>query len=266
MSFFLRFSFLSPALVSIFLIQCVQTSEESSSNQTETFPYSKASYYFKQSTRFVIEMYYETGAEPFTGSLPGGRQIMSIFTDNITDILKYKSVTPTLVSPTSLSEMTLMATQSKSSWTAEDVLSLHNQYKSAESTETQSVFYIYFLKGYASAGSSVIGFSIKGTPIIALFKDVIASTGNQSTQKFVEQSTLVHEMGHALGFVGNGVPLASDHQDTNNGAHTTNNECVMFWLNEGSSDLANFVTRFISSSSVIMWGSQVLADAQAYSE
>lgn len=117
MLYLLRFSFLSPVLISIFLIQCVQTSEESSSSQTETFPYSKASYYFKQSTSLVIEMYYETGAEPFTGSLPGGRQIMSIFTDNIIDILKYKSVTPTLVSPTSLSEMTLMANQSKSSWT-----------------------------------------------------------------------------------------------------------------------------------------------------
>ena len=90
----------------------------------------------------------------------------------------------------------------------------------------------------------MIGFSINDTPIIAVFKDVVVTSGGPAVQKFVEQSTLVHEMGHALGFVNNGVPLASSHQDSVHGAHTVNSNCIMYWLNEGASDMAAFVQQF----------------------
>ncbi|MEN0059089.1 MAG: hypothetical protein AAGB31_09655, partial [Bdellovibrio sp.] len=115
----------------------------------------------------------------------------------------------------------------------------------------------------------VIGVSLTGTPIIAIFKDVVQSTSgnpNGAVPKFVEQSTMVHEMGHALGFVNNGVPMVTSHQDTAHGAHTTNSNCVMYWLNEGTSDLTQFVLHYINSGNTVMWGSQVLQDAQAYSQ
>ncbi|HEY1079471.1 MAG TPA: hypothetical protein VGE46_05215, partial [Bdellovibrio sp.] len=89
---------------------------------------------------------------------------------------------------------------------------------------------------------------------------------NGPIPKYVEQSTLVHEMGHALGFVNNGVTLASAHQDTAHGAHTTNPNCVMYWQNEGASDLASFVQNFITNNTTVMWGAEVLQDARNFSQ
>ena len=99
-----------------------------------------------------------------------------------------------------------------------------------------------------------------------MFKDVIKATGGNFVQRYVEQSTLVHEMGHALGFVNNGIPMASPHQDTEHGAHTTNSNCVMYYLNEGASDMASFVGRFITGGDINMWGPEVLSDAEAFSK
>ncbi len=72
-------------------------------------------------------------------------------------------------------------------------------------------------------------------PVIAMFKDVIASTNsltNPNTSRYVEQSTIVHEVAHAIGLVNNGISLTSAHQDSPHGAHCTNDRCVMYYTNE----------------------------------
>lgn len=76
----------------------------------------------------------------------------------------------------------------------------------------------------------------------------------------------MHELGHAIGLVNNGIPMSSPHQDAEHGAHTTNNECVMYWLNEGPSGLRDFVAQYIVSGETLMWGPQVLSDAEAFSD
>lgn len=47
-------------------------------------------------------------------------------------------------------------------------------------------------------------------------------------------STWVHEMGHLLGLVDNGVPMVEDHRDPDpsHGKHDVNEECVMHWAND----------------------------------
>jgi len=96
---------------------------------------------------------------------------------------------------------------------------------------------------------------------------VIRSTGahpNGAVPKFVEQSTLIHEMAHALGFVNNGLPLKTAHQDSAHGAHCSNPNCVMYYLNEGKSDMVNFVQQYILSGNTVMMDSQCLQDAQSF--
>lgn len=99
--------------------------------------------------------------------------------------------------------------------------------------------------------------------------DVYYEPGGNATpgivRRFVEQSTIVHELGHALGFVNNGVPMVTNHQDVAHGRHTTDDQCVMYYLNEGTADLIQFFQRFLTSHSLVMWGSAVRADAQAFS-
>lgn len=237
------------------------------------FPYSNSSQYFKTTEKIVVDVFYEPGAEPFTGTTAGGLNYWSILENNLNEIFKYRSSLPVVVVPKALASMTALSAQGKTSWLGTDIVALHNRTATTASTSSEAHFYLYFLKGYFNSGSgpstSVIGVSISGTPIIALFKQVVQSTGNNpngAVPKYVEQSTLVHELGHALGFVNNGVPMASNHQDTAHGAHTTDSNCVMYWQNEGAADLQTFVLHYILNNTTIMWGSAVLQDAQNFSQ
>ncbi|WP_374033975.1 hypothetical protein ACES2I_15360 [Bdellovibrio bacteriovorus] len=243
------------------------------SGSESSFPYSNSRIYFKNTAKISMEIYYETGSEPFTGTTLSGMNYWQILEDNLTAIFQYRNTAPTITVPKSLAEMTAIPAQGKTEWTGIDIVNLHKQYHSQLPTSAESRFYLYFLDGNYSTGSGpetgVIGVSLGGTPIIAIFKDVVRSSGanpNGIVPKYVEQSTLVHEMGHALGFVNNGVPMVTAHQDTAHGAHSTNSDCVMYWLNEGASDLSNFLQNYISSGDTVMWGPEVLQDAQAYSE
>ena len=98
-----------------------------------------------------------------------------------------------------------------------------------------------------------------------MFKDVIRSTDSliPNTARFVEQSTLVHELGHAVGLVDNGVPLVSQHKDSAHGAHCTNESCTMYWLDEGASDAAEFARMYVTSGDTVIFGDECLADVDA---
>jgi hypothetical protein len=49
-----------------------------------------------------------------------------------------------------------------------------------------------------------------------------------------ELGVWVHEVGHQLGLVANGLVMVNNHQDTAHGAHDTNDRCIMYWAYEGS--------------------------------
>ncbi len=114
--------------------------------------------------------------------------------------------------------------------------------------------------------AGVLGVSLGNTGIIVMFKDVVESTGGpglDNIERYVEQSTMIHELGHAIGLVNNGVPTTSDHHDSEHGAHCRNDDCVMYWLNEGASDMAAFVQRSVLSGNTILFDDACLADVDA---
>ncbi len=216
-----------------------------------------------------VEVFYEPGAVPYEGTTQNGFSYWSILEANISVLFESRSLIPDVYVPRSVDEMTVLSEQNKSSWTPQDILNLAesvvDDYTSSPSTE----FYIFFVKGYLNEEgkneTTVIGASLTGTPIIVVFKDVVISTGaSQALLKYVEQTTLVHEFGHAMGLVNNGVPLSSSHQDTAHGHHCTNNDCVMYWLNEGLADLIAFVQNYMATGDPVMFGSECLNDAKSY--
>lgn len=256
-----------------FIILAANSCTETIVTYENLFPNSKASNYFKHSQSVTVEIYYEDGAEPFEGMLPppnpNSRPLWSIVEDNIDLMFSYKSVAPTITVPTSLANMTVIPSQNRTTWSPENVIELYKQHHLSVPTQTSAVFYIYFLNGLSTNGSTTIAFSINTTPVIAVFKQVIENSGQGlGIQKFVEQSTIVHELGHAFGLVNNGVPMVVDHQDDAHGAHSTNTDCVMYYLNEGFGDLQDFYQSYITSggTDTILWGPQVLDDVEAFSD
>lgn len=214
--------------------------------------------------QITVKVYYEEGAEPYTqDSDLALLKYWSIYQANIEALFKNRSPKPTLVIPTSLSQMTKIKTVGKAKWSIDDVLSLS---KTVETSESGLVFKIFFVKGEYTENSNVLGFHISNTYTMAIFKDVIARSGSEAERipQYVEQATIIHETGHALGLVNNGLPMKAAHQDSEHGAHCNEPTCVMYWQNEGTSGLRNFVKNLIQTRSIVMFDSQCLNDAQNY--
>jgi predicted Zn-dependent protease len=216
-----------------------------------------------------VNVFYEPDAEPYEGKTLNGLSYWSILEANIAALFESRSLIPDIYVPRTVREMTEIPDQDKSSWTAQDVYNLADSLITGYLSAPKACFYVFFLNGYLSEDgqnqNSVIGASITGTPVIVVFKDVVRSTGASPTLvKYVEQTTLVHEFGHAMGLVNNGVTLSSRHQDTSHGHHCSNNDCVMYWLNEGLSDLMAFVQKYMATNNPVIFGQECLNDAMNY--
>tara|TARA_B110001454_G_scaffold106457_1_gene100257 strand:+ start:101043 stop:101834 length:792 start_codon:yes stop_codon:yes gene_type:complete len=253
-------------VVSVLLGSC---KSGSGSDGTGNSIYS-ATFYFKQMTELKLDVVYESGAEPFVGTSGAGLNYWDVTLQNLQALFTGRNVTFSI--PKTLPEMRQITSQNRSVWSSTDVLNLANQYRDGDSSGTAGKIFIAFVKGYAAksdgtADNQVIGFSVTGTNVIIIFKQVVQASGVSPTgpvPKFVEQSTIVHELAHAIGFVNNGVTLTSDHHDSAHGAHCSNPSCVMYYLNEGPSDLAAFIDKYQTSQNAVMFDNACLNDAKSF--
>lgn len=209
--------------------------------------------YFAAQT-IQVNVYFEPGAEPYTTTplnLNGTNLTVSywmFFESNIKSLFSGRKSYPSLIVPKTLSEMNVLPVQDDTSWTVDEVVALNKKHARSSS---KTVMNIYFLNGRAAENRNIIGFHINGGGTIAVFKEVVRETASGETTPFVaeyvEQTTLIHEVGHALGLVNNGVPMIDSHQDTEHGAHCNNPDCVMYYANEGASGLLRVAKKIATS-------------------
>ncbi|CAN5810077.1 hypothetical protein BH11MYX2_BH11MYX2_12160 [soil metagenome] len=215
----------------------------------------------------VLEIDYETGEEPYTGSIIGFGDTFDLTKTNLGRIF---SGTKTLTIPTTTAQMQDIGSIGDEELTVEDILAIAAAHRDTQSTSSKTAYYIVFVSGYFTddngPNNAVLGVSLGNTHVLAMFKDVIRSTGSPvfpNVEKFVEQSTLVHELGHAVGLVDNGIPMVTPHKDTAHGAHCTNDHCTMYWVNEGASSAAQFAQMYVSSGNTVIFGDECLTDVDA---
>ena len=217
----------------------------------------------------IVRIAYEPEAEPFTGMVFNDTDCWELLRLNTAVLFQGRPIEPDVFVPVDLSEMVEIPSQEEQSWTAAEIMDLAESIWEQEESSVSQEFFILFLKGYLDddgvTNTSVLGVSIVGTPVVAVFKDVVLSSSSQSVVlRFVEQATLIHEFGHIMGLVDNGVPMVTDHLDPDHIRHCINEDCVMYWLNEGASDLGTFARQIISTDSLIMYGDQCLNDTRSY--
>ncbi|TGN19632.1 hypothetical protein [Leptospira idonii] len=228
----------------------------------------KPSVYFSTVRQVELEIAYETGAEPEAGNFAlGGSPYWSVTEDNLKAIFADRDYTVNVVIPTSSSEMKNIPKQNRSTWTVSQILDLASRYQSRRSDFQTARFFLVYVNGHldnnGSPNTSVVGVNIGGTPVTVVFKDVVKDFA-ANMRPIAEQVTVVHELGHALGFVNNGIPLTSQHQDIPNGKHCTNTTCAMYHQIEGKTSLNNFAQSYFSTMSRVVIKSECLEDAKKY--
>lgn len=218
-------------------------------------------------TDVSVEIDFETGAEPFTGPIVGWGDTFDLSAANLDRLF---AGTKQLTLPRVLGEMEDVGVIADEELTVADLVALAALHRDQADSSLTKTYYLLFVSGhFADANGSnpnVLGVSLGGTGVIAMFKDVIRSTSvlaMPNVVKFVEQSTIVHELGHAIGLVDTGVTPTSNHKDATHGAHCTNDACVMYWLNEGASDATAFAIQRVLTSDSILFDAGCLADVDA---
>lgn len=270
--------------LSFLLLSCSPGHQVDRQASYETNPLETSKVYFNTVTQITVEVAYEPGAEPYVGILPpvgsgnfGGFELWNVLEENLNALFQGRALTPQITVPKQMDAFQSIPAQKRTSWTTTQIMALAEKWRGGTSSGAHTYFWVVFLNGHYNDGSkdvpSVVGLSLDGTTVLAIFKDVVKGTGAgqepvlaYAVPRFVEQSTLVHEMGHGLGLVNDGLPLKTSHQDTANGHHCSNPDCVMYWLNEGTSDLIAFARKVFAgtASSLVLYDNQCLKDAHDF--
>jgi predicted Zn-dependent protease len=219
--------------------------------------------FYPNATSLTIQVAYEEGAAPFINY--NTYKAWDVCKQNITDLLSPRGISVSV--PLELSEMTNLGVLEQNNYTRENVEALATDFQEFSNTNADKGMAILFLDGYyikdGVAENRILGVNLDGTPTLAIFKPVVESASNSSAERaLIEQSTIVHEIGHALGLVNNGVRATTAHHDVANGAHCTNEDCVMYWQNGGAA-IQQYIQPFLLSGSADLFGDKCKADINA---
>ena len=116
-------------------------------------------------------------------------------------------------------------------WSSRDILDLDSSSQDVHTTGKTVVTHLLVLDGEFTT-DNVIGVAI-GHSTIAIFMQTIRDGCGPiclppGTDPIV-RSVLVHEFGHALGLVDNGIAMVNDHEDPEHPGHSSNDQSVMWW-------------------------------------
>lgn len=232
--------------------------------QTEATDDSASLAFAKSTTTIAIEVDYVAGAEPYVAN-GADADPWRITRDNMNALFDGKR---TIEVPSALADMEKISAPA-GDYSSEEIVAIAKEHRSKSASRETASVYVVFLNGYFEANgerqNDTLGVTIAEEGVVAMFKPVIESTELRAFPGIVrvtEQLVLVHELGHALGLVNNGVEMASAHQDAAHGAHCSNTSCVMYWANEGPRDVIELAKKVQASGSAVAFGSECLNDAK----
>ncbi|HUR68526.1 MAG TPA: hypothetical protein VM370_04710 [Candidatus Thermoplasmatota archaeon] len=133
-------------------------------------------------------------------------------------------------------------------WTSEQLVALEASVRSTEHAAPVAVLHVLYPAGeYTKDG--VAGVTVSGTQIgpVTVFLDTLQKLQSPAgplplpaqARDEVERATLLHEAGHAMGLVNNGLPMVAPHEDRENPGHSTNRQSVMWWQVETLGGIRN---------------------------
>ncbi len=249
---------------SLLLVSCNQSSGGSDSGLAAQRTIAK-NIFSDSKTDFKINVFYEASAAPYVGTIGVTANQTWDITKSSYAALFQNHPARTITVPSTLGQMTSISDHSKSSWTSAELIQLASSSAVAFNIGSQVNMNVFFVRGTYQGSTSTLGVQFSGSPYAFVFKDVVVSTGGDSiSQRYVEQTTVVHEVGHAVGLVNNGLPMSAPHEDLNHPHHTTNSNCAMYWAVESNSSILSSIANLIIGNQLNLFGAESLQDGRTY--
>jgi len=216
-------------------------------------------------TEFAVRVFREEGANPYTGPLGlTSNDTWDITAESFGELFGAHGER-TIAVPRTLAQMPVFEDQGIQNWTIGNLVDLGRSLAPPLSSGSEVGISVIFVNGLYEGNVGILGIHPTNSPFSFVFKDVVESVGSDSTtRRYVEQTTIVHEIGHTIGFVDNGVPMVNAHEDTEHPHHTLDRDGVMYWAVESRNGALAFLTDAIAGSRLSLFGPASLLDAQNY--
>ena len=129
----------------------------------------------------------------------------------------------------------------ETTWGTDSLRQLRRDHQDEETDGHTVVTHLSFVAGHSGEDDDegrVLGVAIDHRQVVIFSQTVKSSCTVTSlppclySTEEVFGAVVVHEFGHILGLVNNGIPMVSDHQDESHGAHSDNPDSVMYWAVE----------------------------------
>lgn len=124
--------------------------------------------------------------------------------------------------------------ESRSVWTDSDLRNMRERYQDFPTGGDRVTTYVLYVDGEAARGSGVLGVAYGSNQIVIFDETIHENAGNlfQYSRQDVETAVLIHEFGHVVGLVNNGIEMVRNHEDPDNPRHSSNRDSVMYWAIE----------------------------------
>jgi hypothetical protein len=121
-----------------------------------------------------------------------------------------------------------------SQWSVSDLRAAEDRNRDTRPAGGRMSLYVLYVDGDFADDSRVLGVHY-GPTSVAMFKDRIkaGSLAGLSVAD-AERAVLIHEFGHVIGLVDNGIPMVTDHEDDAHSKHSQNPNSVMYYQVETS--------------------------------
>ena len=142
---------------------------------------------------------------------------------------------------------------------AEDVLQIERNSRTAFSTDNQIAVYILYTNGNYS-DNNVLGVAYRNTSAAIFGKKNHDNSGGigQPSRTKLEATVLEHELGHLLGLVDLGSNMQTAHKDVAHGSHCNNSNCLMYYTSETSD-----IFGFLITGNIPLFDANCIADMRA---
>ncbi len=268
------------ALVFAFLLSCSSSSSAPSGSSpgdtpgggsgTDANPNS-AQLFSKQIAHVFVEVAYVPGAEPYVGAQYDFGDIWTLFKTNADAVFDGKKNVVVATALSGMEKLGDVAAGDMSKQNLVDLASTHRKYQTDLGSQTQA-YWLVFVNGHfvgddGTPQPDVTGVSVGDTGIVAVFKPAYASYFNAKSPvaQIIEQISVIHQFGHAVGWVNHGVPIAQanqPHEDTAHAGHCTNAHCAMAFSFESAKGIASFVGSLPVSATSVLYDQECLSDVR----
>lgn len=132
-------------------------------------------------------------------------------------------------------------------WTGDELIQLEKDTRTTEHKAPVALLRVLYPAGsFSNAGAAGVAFGGKTLLPAVVFMDVIRDIPpivGVDVSGAAEKAVLTHEVGHALGLVGIGIPPTGDHEDSEHKSHNRNPRSVMYWQVNTSNGIREFLLR-----------------------